>query len=63
MAYELNKLKILLVDDDSSMRFLVWDVLKAFGVGDIQPGLPRWITKLMTCLGDFAIRINAIHTS
>ncbi len=36
MAYELNKLKILLVDDDSSMRFLVRDVLKAFGVGDIQ---------------------------
>ena len=28
-----------------------------------QPGLPRWITKLMTCLGDSAIRINAIHTS
>jgi predicted naringenin-chalcone synthase len=28
-----------------------------------EPGLPRWITKLMTCLGDSAIRINAIHTS
>lgn len=36
MAYELDKLKILLVDDDSSMRFLVRDLLKAFGVGDIQ---------------------------
>ena len=29
----------------------------------VKPGLPRWITKLMTCLGDSAIRINAIHTS
>ena len=29
----------------------------------VNPGLPRWITKLMTCLGDSAIRINAIHTS
>ena len=28
-----------------------------------KPGLPRWITKLMTCLGGSAIRINAIHTS
>jgi len=29
----------------------------------VKPGLPRWITKLMTCLGGSAIRINAIHTS
>jgi len=36
MAYELSNLKILLVDDDSSMRFLVRDLLKAFGIGDVQ---------------------------
>ena len=29
----------------------------------IKPGFPRWITKLMTCLGDSAIRINAIPSS
>jgi len=27
------------------------------------PGFPRWITNLMTCLGDSAIRINAIPSS
>ena len=36
MRYKLNRLKILLVDDDSSMRFLVRDILLAFGVGDVQ---------------------------
>ena len=27
------------------------------------PGFPRWIASLMTFLGDFAIRINAIPSS
>jgi hypothetical protein len=27
-----------------------------------NPGFPRWVTNLMTCLVDFAIRINAIPT-
>ena len=27
-----------------------------------KPGFPRWITNLMTCLVDSAIRINAIPT-
>ena len=40
-------------------------ILEANEIGAIRfgPGLPRWITKLMTCLGGSAIRINAIHTS
>lgn len=36
MPYELDKLKILLVDDDSAMRNLVRDILRAFGVGQIK---------------------------
>lgn len=36
MAYELRQLKVLLVEDDHSMRYLVRDVLKAFGVGEIE---------------------------
>lgn len=36
MAYDLNQLKVLLADDDKSMRYLVRDLLKAFGVGEIQ---------------------------
>ena len=27
------------------------------------PGFPRWITDLMTCFGDSAIRINAIPSA
>ena len=36
------------------------------GVNDlirINPGFPRWIANLMTCLADSAIRINAIPSS
>ena len=29
----------------------------------INPGFPRWITSLMTCFGDSAIRINAIPSA
>lgn len=36
MAYELGRLKVLLVEDDHSMRYLVRDVLKAFGVGEVE---------------------------
>lgn len=36
MAYDFSKLKVLLVEDDHSMRYLVRDVLKAFGVGEIE---------------------------
>ena len=36
MAYDLSKLNILLVEDDSSMRALVCDILLAYGVKNIQ---------------------------
>ena len=29
----------------------------------VEPGFPRWITNLMTCFGDSAIRINAIPSA
>jgi DNA-binding response OmpR family regulator len=35
MAYDLGHINILLVEDDSSMRSLVRDILLAFGVGNI----------------------------
>ncbi len=28
-----------------------------------EPGFPRWITDLMTCFADSAIRINAIPSA
>lgn len=36
MAYNLRKLNILLIDDDSTMRALLRDILKAFDVGDVR---------------------------
>ena len=30
---------------------------------DGQPGFPRWMTNLMTCFADSAIRINAIPSA
>lgn len=36
MAYDFSRLSILLVEDDSSMRALIRDILIAFGVGTIQ---------------------------
>ena len=36
MSYGLGNLNILLVDDDRSMRLLIHDILKAFGVGDVR---------------------------
>ena len=36
MAYDLERLKILLVEDDPSMRSLVRDMLSTFGISDIQ---------------------------
>ena len=29
----------------------------------VEPGFPRWITDLMTCFADSAIRINAIPSA
>ena len=29
----------------------------------IEPGFPRWMTNLMTCFADSAIRINAIPSA
>ena len=36
MAYDLNKLKLMLVEDDFAMRALLRDVLNAFDVGEIR---------------------------
>ncbi len=36
MAYSLDELNILLIEDDWSMRALVRDLLNAFGVGNVQ---------------------------
>ena len=36
MAYNFRNLNILLVEDDSYMRFLVRDILNVFGVGEIR---------------------------
>ncbi|NKB56901.1 MAG: response regulator [Alphaproteobacteria bacterium] len=36
MAYDLDRLNILLVEDDSSMRALVRDILFTFGISNIQ---------------------------
>jgi two-component system chemotaxis response regulator CheY len=36
MAYVLNRLKLMLVEDDLAMRALLRDVLKAFGVGEVE---------------------------
>ena len=33
------------------------------GVDAIEPGFPRWMTNLMTCFADSAIRINAIPSA
>jgi len=36
VAYKFGNLRILLVEDDSYMRFLVRDILQVFGVGEIR---------------------------
>ena len=36
MAHSFRNLNILLVEDDKYMRFLVRDILKVFGVGEIK---------------------------
>lgn len=36
MSYGLGNLNVLLVEDDRSMRLLIHDILKAFGVGDVR---------------------------
>lgn len=36
MAYSFGNLNILLVEDDRSMRVLIRDILKAFGVGNVR---------------------------
>ncbi len=36
MAYDLERLNILLVEDDASMRALVRDILFAFGISNVQ---------------------------
>ena len=36
MSYSFRNLNILLVEDDNYMRFLVRDILKVFGVGEIR---------------------------
>ncbi|MDD9907042.1 MAG: response regulator [Rhodospirillaceae bacterium] len=36
MAYDLEQLNILLIEDDASMRALIRDMLYAFGISNIQ---------------------------
>ena len=36
MAYQLNNLNLLLVEDDIAMRALIRDVLDAFDIGNIS---------------------------
>ncbi|MDD9915988.1 MAG: response regulator [Rhodospirillaceae bacterium] len=36
MAYDLSKLRILLAEDDRSVRHLLRDILQAFGVGAVE---------------------------
>jgi CheY-like chemotaxis protein len=36
MAYDLDRLNLLLVEDDASMRALVRDILFTFGITNVQ---------------------------
>ena len=36
MAYDLDRLNVLLVEDDSSMLSLVRDILFSFGINNVQ---------------------------
>ena len=49
----------VVVREDVTCALISKDEIKK----SIEPGFPRWMTNLMTCFVDSAIRINAIPSA
>ena len=64
LAPEVAKARVEETRDKPTENLDAWELyLQSRAAQSVYPGFPRWITDLMTCLGDSAIRINAIPSA